>query len=219
MPGVAVGLELAGGPPLPVGGGVSVTTGADGVGTNVGRTPPIGVPSMLPPRIGNEADELTLTGLPTKLPMSGVMSENWQVIDTTAGDPMSVPFGKTGVGQRGGQRAVDVGRLGVDQACELGLAVRAARRLPGIRLDGGEVGRLADRVGEGDPAEEDPAEVDTEQDHEHHDREADRELDQALAARIEAEPARDACPALPVDPNRLQALHRPLGSSRLDTDA
>src|SRR5262249_25307391 len=43
-------------------------------------------------------DALTLIALPSRLLSSGVISENRQVIETVAGEPISVPDGNVGVG-------------------------------------------------------------------------------------------------------------------------
>src|SRR5580765_4662149 len=63
----------------------------------LGRVPPRGVPSMDPARTGNEAEALTLTMLPRTLPIIGVMTENRQVMATTAGEPSVVPLGYVGL--------------------------------------------------------------------------------------------------------------------------
>src|SRR6185369_14162012 len=94
------------------------------------------------------------------------------------------------VRQRARQGAVDVRRLGGDQASVLGDHRGVAWCGPRRRVQGGEAGRLADRIRQADPADEHATEIDPEQDHQQHDGQADRELDQALAAAAVTPPAR-----------------------------
>src|SRR5262245_21854667 len=68
----------------------------------LGRPGPSGVPSMVPARTGNDAEALTLITLPRMLLTIGVMSENRQVIATTAGEPSDVPPGYVGFGMEPG---------------------------------------------------------------------------------------------------------------------
>src|SRR4051794_31011435 len=81
-----------------VGTGVCVGVAGGAVGPTVGSTPPPGVPAIAPLRTGNDADALTGIELPRRLPISGVISEKRQVIETMTGEPISVPLGKLGVG-------------------------------------------------------------------------------------------------------------------------
>jgi hypothetical protein len=74
----------------------------DGVGVPCGSPDPTGIPAITPLRIGKDAEELTEIGLPRMFLITGVISENRQVMATTAGDPMSVPFGKVGGGSVAG---------------------------------------------------------------------------------------------------------------------
>ena len=73
-----------------------------GVAVACGRPEPTGIPAITPLRIGKDADELTEIGLPRMFLITGVISENRHVIATTAGEPMSVPFGKVGGGRVAG---------------------------------------------------------------------------------------------------------------------
>jgi hypothetical protein len=95
--GVGVGVGVGTGFGVGVGAGVGVGVGT-GVGVGDGDGVTSGIPSMMPLRIGKAAVALTVIGVPTSLPMTGVMSENPQVILTTTGDPTPVPLGKLGAG-------------------------------------------------------------------------------------------------------------------------
>jgi hypothetical protein len=95
--GVGAGVGVADGFGVGVGPGVGEGVG-DGVGLGDGEGVTSGMSSIVPLRIGNAEDALTVRVLPSRLLITGVIKEKPQVIETTAGEPIPVPLGKLGTG-------------------------------------------------------------------------------------------------------------------------
>ena len=79
--------------------------------------------------------------------MIGVISENRQVIATTAGEPTPLPFGKVGSGSVAGSAQLIAAASAAIRRSYSAWARRVAGRGPGGRVDRREVGGLTDRVG------------------------------------------------------------------------
>ena len=97
--GAGVGVGVAPGSADTAGSGVGASVGvgaavAVGAGEAVGGSDTRGTPSMLPVRTGKADDALTGTGLPVRMPISGVIRLKLQWSSTRAGAPMPVPVGR-----------------------------------------------------------------------------------------------------------------------------